>query len=86
MKELPVKKLDKERIKVIDNRVRTILNTEYILKQITSKKIKPSFIDYFSYKQEEPEEEIYYHKEREDYIPDIYQPETPLYIKSTQEI
>jgi len=37
--QLPVKKLEKERIKVIEDRVQTVLNTEYIPKQIIPKKI-----------------------------------------------
>jgi len=82
IKELPVNKLDKDRIKIIEDRAQTILNTEYIPKTSTPKKIKQSFIDYFSYKQEEPQEEIYYQPEREEYIPDTYQPDSPSYIKS----
>jgi len=79
VKELPVNKLDKERIKVIEDRAQTILNTEYTPKIITQKKIKQSFIDYFSYKQEEPQEKIYYQPEREEYIPDTYQIESMFY-------
>jgi len=85
-KQLTVNKLDKDRIKVIEDRAQTILNTEYIPKQIQPKKIKQSFIDYFSYKQEEPQEEIYYQPEREEFIPESYQIEAPQYIKSTTQI
>jgi len=85
-KQLPVNKLNKDRIKVIEDRAQTILNTEYIPKINQPKKIKQSFIDYFSYKQEEPQEEIYYIPEREEFIPDVYQIEAPSYIKSTTPI
>ena len=77
-----VKKLDKEKIKVIEDRAQTILNTEYLPKQNTPKKIKQSFIDYFIYNQKEPQEEIYYQPEREQYIEESYVPKSQPYIKS----